>query len=583
MPKNFNKGVRQRIIIVKLMIVLAIFLLGAKSFDVQIFKAENLKKKAENDYSKYITIKGERGQILDRKMNKLATSINAISITACPVKIKNPETAAKKLSRILGINKNELQKKLSTKQMFTWVKKKVHPDQAKQIKQLNLHGIYFENDSKRFYPNKNLAAQIIGFTGNEETGLEGLEFKYDTFLEGGTLKIRIKQDGNGRILNLDKRKKTHLKGNSIVLTIDKKIQFLSEQTLEKTVKAHRAKSGMALVMQPQTGEVLSIAHFPEFNPNNFRQYSSITFRNRAVTDAFEPGSAMKVFTAAAALEKGFAPKSIFFCENGTYQIGTYTIHDTHPHAWLSLNQIIKFSSNIGSAKIAQTIGDRALYNYLVDFGFGSKTKIASPGETSGRLIPYNKWSKVDTGAISFGHGVSVSAIQLLSGISAIANDGKLMKPMLIKKILSNNGKILREYHPQTIRQVISKKSALQVKNMMGLVVDEDGTGTKAAIKGYKVCGKTGTAKKTLKNKKGYSKNRYISVFAGFAPKNNPELAILVVIDEPRKQYYGGDVAAPAFKAIMTESFNYLNIAPQQIDTQKETRTLIASLSAGGKD
>lgn len=577
MSKDFNKGIKQRIVFIQILIVTIIFLLGAKSFDIQIFQAENLTKKAENDYASYITIKGERGQILDRKMYELATSIDAISITACPKKIKDPHVTAQKLSKILGINKKRLQTKLSTKHMFAWVKRRVPPDQANEIKKLNLQGIYFENDSKRFYPNKNLAAQIIGFTGNDNTGLEGLEFKYNPFLEGSSSKIRIKRDGNGGILNLDKKRRKDLKGNSIVLTIDKKIQFISEQTLEKTVKKHRAKSGMALVMRPKTGEILSIAHFPEFNPNNFKGYDNAIFRNRAITDAFEPGSVMKVFTVATALEKGLAPNSIFFCENGTYKIGTFTIHDTHPHAWLSINHIIKFSSNIGTVKIAEAIGDKVLHNYLADFGFGDKTKIASPGETSGRLIPYNKWSKIDRGAISFGQGVSVSAIQLLSGISAIANDGKLMKPMLIKKIISSRGKTLQAYHPQAIRQVVSKKSALQVKNMMNLVVEEDGTGIKAAVEGYTVCGKTGTAQKALKNKKGYAKKKYISVFAGFAPKNNSELAILVVIDEPRKQYYGGDVAAPAFKAIMAESFNYLNIAPEK------NKTMIASLSTGEKE
>ncbi|MCD4676241.1 MAG: penicillin-binding protein 2 [Desulfobacula sp.] len=577
MPKDFNKRMKQRLIVIQVLIISALFLLGAKSFDIQIFKAKELAQKAENDYSRYITVKGERGQILDRSMNKLATSIDAISITACPSKIKNPGVAAKKLSKILSTDPKKLQATLSSRRMFAWVARRVSPDQASQIRQLNLTGIYFENDSKRFYPNRNLAAQVIGFTGAEDSGLEGLEFKYNSVLEGDFLKIKIKRDGNGRVLNLDKKRREQLKGNSIVLTIDKKIQFLSEQTLERTVKAHRAKSGIALVMRPQTGELLSIAHFPQFNPNNFKNYDNIIYRNRAITDAFEPGSAMKVFTAAAALEKGFAPKSIFFCENGTYKIGTFTINDTHPHTWLSINQIIKFSSNIGSVKIAETIGDKALHNYLANFGFGDKTRIGCPGETSANLIPYRKWSKIDAGAISFGQGVSVSAIQLISGISAIANNGNLMKPLLIKKIISNQGKALREYHPETIRRVISSKSAQQVKRMMSLAVKKEGTGAKAAMAGYTVCGKTGTAQKALKNKKGYSKNKYISVFGGFAPKNNPELAIRVVIDEPRKQYYGGDVAAPAFRKIMAESFNYLNIPPEK------SKVMVALLPFGEKN
>ncbi|MBU8911660.1 MAG: penicillin-binding protein 2 [Desulfobacterales bacterium] len=577
MSKNLKKEIKQRIVVIQILIVVSILLMGAKSFDIQIFKARELTQKAERDYSRYATIKGVRGQILDRNMNKLATSIDAISITACPLKIKDPVTAAEKLSKILDINRKKLQKTLSSQRMFALVASRVPPDQANQIRQLNLNGIYFENDSKRFYPHRNLAAQVIGFTGTDNSGLEGLEFKYNSVLEGSSLKIRVKRDGNGGVLDLDKKRRAELKGNSIVLTIDKKIQFLSEQTIEKTVKAHRAKSGIALVMRPQTGELLAIAHFPQFNPNNFKKYDNEAFRNRAITDAFEPGSAMKVFTAAAALETGFTPKSIFFCENGTYKIGTFTIHDTHPYDWLSINRIIKFSSNIGVSKIAETLGNKVLYNYLTDFGFGDRTRVGCPGETSGNLIPYQKWSRIDTSAISFGQGISVSAMQLISGISAIANNGNLMKPMLIKKIISNKGKDLKIYHPKTIRQVISSKSAQQVKKMMSLAVEEEGTGTKAAMDGYTVCGKTGTAQKALKNKRGYSKNNYISVFAGFAPKDNPELAILVVVDEPRKQYYGGDVAAPAFKTIMAESFNYLNIPPEN------KSAFIASLSSGAKN
>ena len=576
MSKDLNKGMKCRIIIVQVLMGFFIFLLGAKSFDIQIFKAKELAEKAENEYIKHITIKGERGQILDRNMNKLATSIDAVSITACPSKIKNPGAVARQLSTRLDMDRKKLQDTLSSKRMFAWVAQKISPDEASKIRRLRLNEIYFENDSKRFYPNRTLGAQVIGFTGSEDSGLEGLEFKYNAILEGRSLKIRIKRDGNGGILDLDEKKRSELRGKSIVLTLDKKIQFLTEKTLERTVTAHQAKSGMALVMKPQTGEFLSIAHFPKFNPNNFKGIDKKIFRNRAVTDAFEPGSAMKIFTAAAALEKGLVPKSIFFCENGTYKIGSFTIHDTHPYDWLSINRIIKFSSNIGAAKIAATIGDKALYNHLAAFGFGKKARIGCPGETSGNLIPYRKWSRIDAGAISFGQGVSVSAIQLISGISAIANGGNLMKPLLIKKIISSNGKDVKLFHPEIIRRVISSKTAQQVKQMMRLVVEEAGTGTKAAMDGYRVCGKTGTAQKALENRKGYSKHNYISVFGGFAPLDKPELAILVVVDEPRKQYYGGDVAAPAFKTIMAESFNYLNIPPGKI------KPMMASLSTGEK-
>jgi len=577
MAGDFSNRIRRRLVVTQILMVTAILLLCAKSFDIQIFQGKELSEKAENDYSRNIIIKGERGHILDQNMNKLGASIDAVTITACPAKINNPADAAKKIADLLDINQKKLKEILSSKRMFAWVERGVTPDQAEKIKALNIAGIYFENDSTRYYPNRSLAAQVIGFTGADDSGLEGLECRYNSILEGRTRKISLTRDGNGRILDYEKKRNSELKGDSIVLTIDKKIQFLSEQALQQAVTNHQARSGMALVMKPGTGELLAIAHYPEFNPNNYKGYDRDAYRNRAVTDAFEPGSAMKVFTAAAALEKGVTPKTIIFCEKGTYRIGSFTIHDTHSYEWLTISQIIQRSSNIGAAKITEAIGDKALYNCLSGFGFGSRTDIGITGESPGNLIPYKKWSKIDSGAISFGQGISTSALQLVTGISAIANGGNLMKPMLVKKIISREGEDIKEYHPEIIRRVISTGTSRELKAMMNLAVNEEGTGTKAAIDGYEICGKTGTAQKVSEGGKGYAKNKYTSVFAGFAPMENPELAILVIVDEPQKQYYGGDVAAPAFKTIMAESFNYLNIPPEK------NKNMVALLSEGGKN
>ena len=577
MAADLNPRIRRRILVIQALMVAAILLLCVKSFDIQILKGKELAEKAENDYSRTITIKGERGQILDQNMNKLGANIDAVSITACPAKITNPGDAAKKIAGLLDINRKKLKETLSSKRMFAWVQRGVTPDQAEKIRELNIPGIYFENDSRRYYPNKSLAAQVIGFTGADDTGLEGLEYRYNSVLEGKSRKISLTRDGNGRILDYEKKRNSELKGDSIILTIDKKIQFLSEQALEKAVTNHQARSGMALVMKPGTGELLAIAHYPEFNPNNYKGYDRDTYRNRAITDSFEPGSAMKVFTAAAALEKGVTPKTIIFCEKGTYRIGSLTIHDTHSYEWLTISQIIQLSSNIGAAKITESIGDKALYNCLSGFGFGTRTEIGITGETPGNLIPYRKWSKIDSGAISFGQGISASSLQLITGISAIANGGNLMKPLLVKKIIPNRGEEIKEFQPEVIRRVISPGTAHALKAMMNLVVSEEGTGTKAAIDGYEICGKTGTAQKVSEGGKGYAKNKYTSVFAGFAPLENPELAILVIVDEPQKQYYGGDVAAPAFKTIMAESFNYLNIPPGK------NKTMLALAPEGGKN
>ncbi len=561
MGNDPRKKMGNRIIFLRIVLILCLGLLGAKSVEVQIFKGEDLTLKAEQAYSKDLTIQGDRGLILDRHMNKLGTSIDAPNVTADPFQVKHPEIVAGQLAQSLGMKKADIQKKLLRKSRFVILARRISPDQAQAVQQLNLKGIYLKNDSKRFYPNRRLAAQVIGFTGKEDHGLEGLEYKYNAVLEGNRVETRVRRDGAGRILDIDRNKRDELRGNAIVLTIDKKIQFLSEQALEQAVKTNRAKSGMALVMHPGTGELLAVAHYPGFNPNNYSDFSQDQYRNRSVTDAFEPGSIMKIFTVAAAIEKGMSPKSIFFCENGKYRIGRFTVHDTHPHEWLSLAQIIKFSSNIGAAKISETIGDRALHHYLTAFGFGSKTRVDSPGESSGSLLPYRRWSKIDSGAISFGQGISATGVQLISGISAIANNGKLMKPMLVKKIISHTGKDLQVFEPTVVRQVVSSETARLVKRMMNQVVQEEGTGTLAAMDGYKVCGKTSTAQKASKDQRGYAKNKYIAAFGGFAPQENPRLAILVVVDEPQKDHYGGVVAAPAFKNIMSNSLNYLNIPP----------------------
>lgn len=573
MEKNSQKRLGHRVLFLQFILMLCIVLLGAKSFEIQIFKGDDLTQRAEKVYSKHLTIKGDRGEILDRHLNKLGTSIEAPNVTADPTQVTQPHAIARQLAGILKLNRNTLAKKLSQDRRFVMLARRISPDQAKAVKELNLKGIYLKNDSKRFYPNRNLAAQVIGFTGKEDRGLEGLEFRYNAVLEGNRIKTRVTRDGAGRILDIDKERREELKGNAIVLTIDKKIQFLSERTLEHAVKAHKAKSGMALVMRPETGELLAVAHYPQFNPNNYSEFSRNRYRNRSVTDAFEPGSIMKIFTVAAAIEKGVSPKSIYFCENGKYKIGGYTVHDTKPHEWLSLSQIIKFSSNIGAAKISETIGKKALHHYLIAFGFGQKTRLGSPGESSGSLLPYRKWSKIDSGAISFGQGVSVTGVQLISAISAVANNGKLMKPMLIKKIISHTGKELQTFEPTIIRQVISPTTARLVKNMMNQVVQEEGTGVNAAMDGYRVCGKTSTAQKADKKKRGYAKNKYIAAFGGFAPLDDPKLAILVVVDEPRPNHYGGIVAAPAFKTIMSKSFNYMSIPPETTDA------MVAALAA----
>ncbi|MCP3901555.1 MAG: penicillin-binding protein 2 [Desulfobacteraceae bacterium] len=576
--KNNTKKRQHRIIFLEIVIFMIIALLGARSIDLQIFKASSLTKKAEREYTRYSLIQGERGQIYDRNMNELSTSINTLSIAAVASKIKNPGIAASKLAAALGINEYNLKKKLSSNKSFVWVKRRVTPNKIKKVKALELEHIFFKNDTRRYYPNKSLAGQLIGFTGLDNKGLEGLEYKYNNTLSGQSIKIQTIKDATGRLVDSNKTFGNKFKGNSLMLSIDKKIQFIAEHALASAVVKEDAKSGTALVMVPSTGELLAIAHYPKFNPNHYAGFTPEIWRNRAVADQFEPGSVMKIFAVATALNQGVAsPKSIFYCENGAYKIGKYTINDTRPHGWLTLTQIVKYSSNIGAIKISEAMSNKAFYKSLNDFGFAKKTKINCPGETFGELRHYSNWSNLDSSTIAFGQGIAVSAIQLITGVSAIANNGVLMKPLLVKQIISNTGEITKINGPTPTRRVISDSAARKVKMMMQEVVSEKGTGNNAFVKGYSVGGKTGTAQIANRNSRGYSEDKFTAVFAGFAPIQNPELAILVVVDEPKNSHYGGIVAAPVFKNILLESFNYLGIPPDFNNSQ-----MVAEVSAKRK-
>lgn len=572
-----KKSLNFRITVIQWLFLSAIAILGMKAVDIQIFKSTDLTLKAEKEYIKNITIQGKRGDIMDRSRKRLTTTIDTVSVAATPFRIKNPAEAAGALAGILKIDKQSLKQQLSSKKGFVWVKRKISPAEAEKIKDLKLNGVFFKDDVIRFHPNKELAAQVIGITGSDSKGLEGLEFFYNDILAGKSRKIQITKDAAGRYYNEEKNIRESLKGDSLVLTIDSTIQFIAESALQKAVEDHDALSGIAIVMKPDTGEILAMAHYPTFNPNSFSDFSRETWRNRAVSDTFEPGSTMKVFVAAAAVEDKYAtPKSLFFCENGAYRVGGSTVRDTHKYEWLTLKEIVKYSSNIGAIKLSELMGKKKLSDTLLSFGFGKKTNIDAPGDSTGTLSDYKRWSKIDIAAISFGQGMSASALQLITGICAIANDGLLVRPRIVKEIVSSDGETRKEFKTQPVKQVISRETAMTVRNMMRSVVEDGGTATNAAIDGYSVCGKTGTAQKASPHG-GYSKNKYTALFVGFAPEKKPALTVLVVVDEPPRSHYGGVVAAPAVKTILSECFNYLKIPPD-MKTAEEMKNANMSIN-----
>jgi cell division protein FtsI (penicillin-binding protein 3) len=552
-----KKNIQRRTLFVGVFFGLSIAIIGAKVVYLQVFCGPWLSQKAADQYERAVTSNGKRGTIYDSKHREMAVSIDVTSIAAYPHRIENAPLNA--LAKTLDIDSRKLRRKLESQKSFVWVKRKVTPKEAQAVRDLQLRGIDFIPERSRFYPNKTLAAQVLGFAGLDGHGLEGIEYYYDDFLKGPAEQFTIFKDALGRGFDAENQMAFHNSGKNLILTIDGTVQYITEKALKEAVEKFSAKSGMALVMAPKTGAILAMAHFPFFNPNAFGDFDRQLWRNRALTDPFEPGSTLKIFSAAAALESGIcSPHSIFFCENGKYKIGKDVVHDTHPHGWLSLQQIIKYSSNIGTVKVSEAIGAELLHNTLRSFGFGQKTGLDCPGETAGSLSPYKRWSKIDAAAISFGQGISVSAIQLITAAAAIANDGILMKPRIVHAITDQHGAFIKRFAPQRIRRVIAAKTAGTLRRIMQSVTTKGGTGVNAALEGYSVCGKTGTAQKT--DEKGtYAKGKYIASFIGFVPTNKPKAVILVIVDEPQKKHYGGTVAAPAFRTIALKTIDYLNI------------------------
>ncbi len=566
-----NRRIRIRTALVGVVFGLLLAGIGAKAIHVQIVHGTWLSDKALRQYQKSFKTVGQRGTIFDAKGRELAVSINVPSIAAYPARIKDKEATAQALAGILKMDRSRLSAKLTRKnRSFIWLKRRVNPREAKKIRKLAIVGLDVIPEPSRAYPHRSVAAQVIGFAGIDDKGLLGVEHRFNKRLEGDQVKRKIFKDALGRGFGDPSGINRNIQGHNLYLTIDRTIQYNVEKILLQAVNRYKARSAMGIVMAPQTGAILAMANVPLFNPNNHNQSPSWHWRNRTVSDPFEPGSTMKIFSIAAALEAGaFRANTRLYCENGEYAVGRNIVHDTKRHEWLTITDIVRLSSNIGAVKVGEKIGPQQLYTSLKEFGFGTRTGINCPGETSGRLSPYKRWSKIDAGAISFGQGLSVSALQLAAATGAIANGGVLMRPYIVSRVTDARGREIKAYDPQPIRRVISADTATIVTQMMQTVVIS-GTGTQAALDEYQVSGKTGTAQKTDKGG-GYHDKKFIASFTGFVPSEKPALVILVVVNEPEESHYGGTVAGPAFRKIAETTLDYLNIAPK-----KGHRNLIVS-------
>ncbi|MFA4993283.1 MAG: penicillin-binding transpeptidase domain-containing protein [Candidatus Omnitrophota bacterium] len=525
---------------------------------IQFFRSNYLTSIARKQHNQFVELEPRRGSIYDCNLKAQAFNLSMDSLYAEPNAIKDRDKAkiVEKLLPILGVDRAYLQDRLYRKKSFIWLARKLSPDKSESIKALKIKGLGFIKETKRIYPNSYLASHIVGFSGMDNTGLEGIERDFNSYLKGNSGWAIFLRDARQKKLDIWEKMVLPVDGLDLVLTIDEVIQYIAERELDKAFKHYNAKGASIIVMDPHTGRILAMASRPSYDLNDHSSVSKDSMRNRSICDLFEPGSVFKIVTASAALEeKKVTEEDKFFCENGAYRVGGRILHDHRPHGTLTFRQVIEESSNIGTVKVAQLLGPDTVYRYLKAFGFGSKLGIDLSGEISGMIKPTRAWSKTSISAVPIGQEVGVTALQLASAISVIANGGQLMKPYIIESVRDKEGRIIKQNKPVLIRKVISVDTAMRIKKILTGVVEE-GTGKMARVSGFSAAGKTGTAQK-LEPNGAYSHRKFIATFIGFAPAEDPLLAIVVTVDEPYPYYFGGVVAAPVFQKVAGDAIRYI--------------------------
>ena len=518
---------------------------------LQIFPDHRLEQMKRRQFETSLEIRTRRGAILDRNGKELAASVPAFSLFADPKVIENAGAVAQRLSRYLGLSAATLKKTFAHRnRRFVWIKRQLNEKQRDEIKSWNTSGLGFIEEPKRIYPNGSLLSQVLGFVGSDGKGLDGLELQFNKQLEGKLKQIILPRDARGRPLLADGRSLTEVPdGADLELTIDHEIQFMLERELAAAVEKFGAVSANGVIVDSQTSEILAIANLPTVDLNEGTRVPEERRRNHVVTDSFEPGSTMKTLVITGALrDQLLKPSSLYNCEGGHFKVGDKWISEAdtnHKFNWLNVSEILAYSSNIGATKIAFQLGDQEVRRTLLDFGISEKTGISLPGEARGILNPL-PWRPHLLSNISFGHGVAVTPLQMAVAYTAIANGGMLKKPLLVRAIRDHDQKELTEFHAEDVRRVLSPVDAATVRLMLTAATGEHATGANARIAGYPVAGKTGTAQKVDLKNGGYFKKAYISSFAGFVPASSPHYVIYVSLDDPKKAYYGSQVAAPVF-------------------------------------
>jgi len=533
-------------------------------FQLQIINAQEMVDKAKRQHTKMVALEPSRGSILDKQGRVLAINTGVPSIFANPNMMESSATTAQSIAKILNQPFREVEDKLKQSRDFVWLKRKVSPEEEAKVKPWVSQGVGIVMEERRYYPKGSLLAHVLGFAGIDSQGLEGLENRYDAELRGEVKHLLFHQDALGRVIahaNLGAGQS--VSGNTLTLTIDEVIQYIAENALSTAVQKTSAKGGVIIVMDPLTGEILAWALAPTFDPNNPYPTESRYWRNRAVTDPYEPGSTFKVPLMAAALEEGeVEPGTMIYAGDGEVPVSGTVIHDHEKAGWLTFAQAVEQSSNVAAVKVAMELGRDRVYRYVRAFGFGERTEVDLPGESKGLLKDPQDWGKRTLASIAIGQEIGVTPLQLITALSAIANNGWLMRPYVVKEIQDGQGRLVHRNTPEVRRRPVSAKTAETTTALLVKVV-KNGTGKRAFMSDFQVAGKTGTAQKVDPHTGKYSATQLIGSFMGFVPAESPRLAMIVVIDEPQGPAWGGVVAAPVFRQVAEQVLRYLEVAPGQ--------------------
>ena len=537
----------------------------ARLVQVQLVRHEHYVTRAQRQQERTLDLNPVRGSIKDTRGRVLAESIAAESIYADPQSISDRRGVARKLAAVpgLGLTAREIESKLRGSGSFAWIARQLPLETTAEVRKLGLPGIYFIEAHRRTYPRSMLGANVIGYVGVDGDGLAGIEHSFARYLQGTPGKVTLLKDARKGVYLVGGDGANRPKdGQHVVLTIDSVVQFIAERALKGAVEKYRASGGSVVVMEPNTGDILAMASWPTYDPNRFRDFTPVAWKNRNVQDFYEPGSTFKIVTAAAGLEEQLVtPSQILDCANGEITIGNITIHehDSHKYGFLSFEDVIVNSSNVGTVRVGLALGQQRMYDWVRKFKFGERTGLPLPGESPGLVRRVSRWTQVSPASISIGQEIGATPLQIVRAVSAVATGGLLVEPRIVKRVIDDEGNVVYEPPRGKPQRVMSEKTAAVLNEILKNVVVR-GTGEKAALAEHVVAGKTGTAQKAV-GRLGYVDGRYVGSFAGYVPADRPRLAILVVIDEPRGEHYGGSVAAPAFREIAEGTLRYMGVPP----------------------